>query len=45
MALADARFWSRLDAPWHLLHLRGCWVCDRYDLALDITRAELTREA
>jgi hypothetical protein len=37
------RFWCHLDSWWHRLRLPGGWVCDRYDLALGLTRAELTR--
>lgn len=38
-----ARFWRLLDTAWHSLGLPGGWICDRYDLALGLTRAELAR--
>jgi len=40
-----ARLWRVLDSFAHWLHLphRG-WLCDRYDLALGMTRAELAAD-
>jgi hypothetical protein len=37
------RVWSVLDTFWHSLGLPGGWICDRYDLALGLTRDELRR--
>ena len=38
------RFWEVLDTAAHRWHFRdpwGRWICDRYDLALGMTKTEL----
>ena len=42
----SARFWGALDTLAHRVKLpRRRWICDRYDLALGCTKAELRRTA